>query len=379
METAKKRYTAIGLMSGTSLDGVDAAVLESDGENIYNYFGGYYLPYERKIWEELKFIITQPSSEEIEFRKRVSERDLTLLHYEIVKKIKNRLKLDKIDLIGFHGQTIKHDPDIGYTEQIGDGNLLARLSGIDVINNFRSNDVMHGGQGAPLVPIFLQALSNKDSAEVFLNIGGVANICYCGKDQYVAGNNLISFDIGPGNAPMNDLVNKKLNILYDDKGIIASTGKPDTDIVTEFLKQDFFEQKPPKSLDRNRFNYDKIENLALPDALATISYIIAHSLQKAFSFLPVGCRKIKASGGGLHNKNLIKIIEEVCSIKVEPIRLLTEANGEIAHTDIGDFIEAYAFAFLSIRSFLKLPISFPGTTGTKQPRLGGVFCPASAF
>ena len=347
-------------MSGTSLDGIDAAVLVCDGESIYEYLGGHYLPYPNGFKENIKQLLAGNN-----INKEAIVNTLTLLHYQAVKETKKKLNLSHIDIIGFHGQSIKHDPKNRYTEQIGNGKLLANLSGTNVIYDFRTNDVRSGGEGAPLVPIFLNAISKNvnHSEQLFLNIGGVANICYCSQKQ------LIAYDVGPGNAPMNDLIQNKLGLEYDEAGKIASTGTPNLALVQKFLEHDFFKRKPPKSLDRNQFDFTTINALPLPNALATLTNITAYALNKSLQFLPTKPIEVIVSGGGKHNENLLKVIEEVCNLKAVPC--------ETIGID-GDLMEAYAFGYLAVRSLLNLPISFPSTTGVKQPHKGGIFCSPEA-
>lgn len=355
---SQKIFTAIGMMSGTSLDGIDASIIKTDGSNFLEFGESIYFPYEPDLKIKIKKLIAGDLNNLSEV-----ENEITCLHFEVVKKLLTKASHEKnsIDLIGFHGQSIAHDPKKGITNQVGDGNLLAKLTGINVVYDFRTNDVRNGGEGAPLVPVFLRALKEKVGADLFLNIGGVANICYVGKED------LVAFDIGFGNAPMNDFTESNLGILFDKNGDLARAGKPNLNLVTEFLKDEFFSKAYPKSLDRNHFEFEQFKVLSLEDALATMAEIIAKSVALSIKQIGVLPKNIIVSGGGAHNLYLIERIEKVASIKV--LRL--------SDFDLnGDFIEAQAFGYLAVRSFLGLPISFPKTTGVKQPLVGGVFCHA---
>ena len=353
-----KIFKSIGMMSGTSLDGIDAAIVFTDGYEVLEFSKTIYLPYENSFKEKVKSLICGDLSNVKEV-----EKELTVLHFEASKKLIDsaNLKFNDIDLIGFHGQSIAHDPANKMTHQIGDGKLLAKMTGINVVNDFRTNDVKNGGQGAPLVPIFLKALNEKLNKDLFLNIGGVSNICF------VERNNLIAFDTGFGNAPINDLIENKLGLPFDNNGDIARTGKVDVEIANLFMHNDFFHKDFPKSLDRNHFNFTNFANMKIEDALATMVEIIAKSVDVAIKQVNASKKEIIVSGGGARNSYLVERIEKVANIKV--LRL-EDFNMS------GDFLEAQAFAYLAVRSALKLPISFPQTTGVKQPLVGGVFCHA---
>ena len=358
-----KLFPIIGLMSGTSMDGINATIIETNGikfkrTNI-NLIGQY-----NKVTQEMlneyfnkKSILKSNSKFLIEL-----ERLITIDHSKLINNIKILYKR-KIRLIGFHGQTVHHDSNAKESIQLGDAQLLANLTYIDVIFQFRQNDLLLGGQGAPIAPIYHQAIIDDILLKkpcCFLNIGGVANITFCDL------NNLIGFDTGPGNGLMDIYCQKKLNLKYDNNGIIASKGKYNKLIINKFLLKKYFTKPFPKSLDRLEFS-NILENkeflkLNCNDALATLSEISVISIQLAINQLPKEPNKIIVCGGGQYNKYLIQRLKKVINIEI-----ITADSLNL----YGDFIEAELMAYLSARSFYNLPITFPGTTGVKKPETGG--------
>jgi len=353
-----KTYRAIGLMSGTSLDGIDLALIESNGEDKIQVIGNDYLSYESEFRNKLRSIIfsTKIAIEDI----KIIENELTIQHANLVNNFmqKNNLSNEDIDVIGFHGQTIYHNPAQKITWQIGNSQLLASMTKINVIGDFRVNDVIEGGQGAPLVPIYHYYLFSKiDKPSAILNIGGICNLTYF--DNQLT--NLIAFDVCYGNAPMNDLVFKKLGREFDENGDIARLGSPNIEIAKQIIDAPIFNTKIPRSFSRNDFDIilRPLENLELKDALAThiyiISQILARDIENNIPHLP---KNIVVCGGGSKNFFLIENIQkrlpkcEVISAKKLGMNV--------------DFIEAEAFGFLAIRKLRNLPISFPKTTGTKS-------------
>jgi len=263
-----------------------------------------------------------------------------------------------VDLIGFHGQTISHAPAIGHTCQIGDGALLAAMTGIKVVNDFRTADVRAGGQGAPLVPVYHQALGSKlDKPVVFLNIGGVANVTYVGKDG-----ELIAFDTGPGNALIDDWMLRKSGHKFDAEGKIALSGKVDRVLLNKLLSHPFFSVPAPKSLDRNAFVSQAWESLSLADGTATLAAFTVHSIVESFKHFPSPPQQFIVAGGGRHNQFLMQQLQQQLKVPVSSIDALGLD---------GDAIEAEAFAYLAVRSIKGLPISFPTTTGVPEPMTGG--------
>jgi len=357
----------IGLMSGTSLDGVDAAILETDGVDIARPGPGLMLPYDADTRAMLRAALDEaiavaeggPVPQAI----REAERRLTELHADAVKKLLSDAKLRPrdISLIGFHGQTILHRPAQRWTWQIGDGALLARLSGIDVINDFRSADVKAGGQGAPLVPLYHAALARNVKAKLpvaIVNIGGVGNVTYIGADA------ILAFDTGPGNAPIDDWAHRHAGQPVDRDGEMAARGKVDEARLQDMLRHDFFARIPPKSLDRMDFNSKAVEGLSPDDGAATLTAFTAASIAKAREHFPEMPNAWVVCGGGRHNPVLMRNLQALLNVPVIPAE---DENWQ------GDYLEAEAFAYLAMRSRKGLPLSLPTTTGVAQAMTGGKF------
>jgi anhydro-N-acetylmuramic acid kinase len=358
----------IGLMSGTSLDGVDAALLETDGVDIAVPGPALMLPYDAETRAMLRAALEEAKSvaagAPVPYAIRDAERRVTEAHADAVKALlaKAGLRAQDVSLIGFHGQTILHRPAQRWTWQIGDGALLAKLTGIDVVNDFRSADVKAGGQGAPLVPLYHAVLahnSRKAKLEpplVFVNIGGVANV------TYINGDDVLAFDTGPGNAPIDDWAMNHTKKPVDEGGALAVKGRVNDAALTVMLNNPFFAKKPPKSLDRLDFGYDAVKGLSPEDGAATLTAFTAASIAKArehFADMPttwVVC------GGGRHNPVLM---QQLRSRVNAPVLSAEDAGWN------GDFIEAEAFAYLAVRSVKGLPLSLPTTTGVQQPMTGG--------
>lgn len=339
-------------MSGTSLDGIDCALIETDGERYVKPLGFVTEPYSEDLRTRLRscFGKTECNADII--------RDMTLAHADIV----NRSGF-QADVIGFHGQTTYHAPDDGITVQISDGALLARETGIDVVVDMRSNDVANGGQGAPLAPLYHQALvkaADLDLPVVILNIGGVGNVTYIDHDT------ILPFDTGPGNALMDDCVQRLTGERFDKDGAIAASGTPDEALLESWMSHPYFNQQPPKSLDRDEwdiaaFGQLKNKDLSHEDCMATLLHFTAQSILKARDHMPQSPKTWYACGGGRHNKALMKLLSRQITIK---------DTDDLGWN--GDAIEAECFAYLAVRSLLGLPLSLPTTTGVKQPVSGGV-------
>lgn len=354
-----KMLTSIGLMSGTSMDGIDAAVIVTDGETIEKTGEFVSVPYDAELRSALKqAVLTKKNVETV-------EKELTIAHADVVKKLLQEAGLDKgdIDIIGFHGHTIDHKPDEGMTWQIGDGALLAELTGVDVVNDFRSADMKEGGQGAPFAPLFHNAVvTGVEKPAVVLNIGGVANA------TYIDDKNIIAFDTGPGNALIDDLVFKQIGKNFDKGGKISDKGVIDESALGQLMSDYYFSLKPPKSLDRNHFSMDAVANLSFEDAAATLAAFTAESIACGQKFFPDEAKNWYVTGGGRYNRKIMAELKKRLKGKVHNIEIL-KLNG--------DAIEAQAFAFLAVRSLRKLPLSLPGTTGVKKSSVtGGVFYPA---
>ena len=352
-------------MSGTSLDGVDAALLDTDGKSMARPGPSLTLAYApdtrallRAALDEARAVAQgAPVPQSI----REAERLLTEAHSEAVKALlqKTGLSAGQVALLGFHGQTILHRPERHWTWQIGDGALLARLTGIDVINDFRSADVKAGGQGAPLMPLY-HAVRVREAglAEplVVVNIGGVAQVTYI-KDDLV-----LAFDTGPGNAPIDDWMHRHSGRPVDENGAFAATGKVNGAALDQMLASAFFARLPPKSLDRMDFGMEAVEALAPAEGAATLTAFTAASLARAREHFPQMPETWIVSGGGRHNKTLMTMLKARVNA---PVISAEEAGWN------GDALEAEGFAYLAMRSKLRLPLSLPTTTGVKQPMTGG--------
>jgi anhydro-N-acetylmuramic acid kinase len=347
---------AIGLMSGTSLDGVDAAWLETDGETITRFGAAATLCYQDDLRGELRELLD---------RARHLRADDPL-----VQKIEQRLTMDHAvavgllgqaaDVIGFHGQTILHAPEQHRTWQIGDGKLLASICRTPVVYDFRSADVAAGGQGAPLAPLFHAALAEKlEKPLLVVNIGGVANVTYLG-----GGDEILACDSGPGNGPLDDLAQKFLGQPYDKDGTFAASGKVDKDRLSQLLAHPYFALPAPKSLDRLTFSHliaEATKNLRPEDAAATLAAFCTAAIARVP--LPAPPRRVLVCGGGRKNKMLMAGLASRFAAPVEPV----EAVGWD-----GDALEAQCFAYLAVRSLRGLPLSLPSTTGVSAPTCGGV-------
>ena len=362
---------SIGLMTGTVNDGfIDVAALKTDGHKIIEYGPFELIPYQDKHIQS-KIIETIKAAKKWQFENTEpsifaeTEKLISLEQSEAVIKFMNKfnIKRDDISCVGFHGLTVLHQAPLGAikgkTKQLGDGNLMANYLKIPVVNDFRSNDMLNGGQGAPLAPIYHLAIShyiNKKNI-IILNIGGVSNITYIGDND-----TLVAFDTGPGNAPINDFVRKKYSGQMDTNGDFAAKGSINFDFINSFLSHPYFKLNYPKSLDRDQFTYDQIDEMSLEDGCATLTKLIGENISKAIDLLPNRPESIIVSGGGRKNLSIMKALSESTNINSESI----EKYGLR-----GDAIEAEAFAFLAVRTFKNLPLSFPTTTGVTKPLTGG--------
>lgn len=352
-----KIYKSIGLMSGTSMDGIDLALIESDGKKIIRRTHFDYLAYDQNFKTRLAALIYKaPTLTEI----KLVENELTLLHAKLVNEFlaKKKISPSEIDLIAFHGHTILHLPEQRATWQVGNPHLLTQETGIDVVADFRTRDVALGGQGAPLVPIYhFYLFANQAHPVAVLNIGGISNITYLQGDLE---NTIEAFDVCFGNAPLDDLVKKKLGCDFDADGKLAKSGKIDFVLAEKILENEIFNRQPPKSFDRDDFSslLSLVNNLKVEDALATFAFMHARALQINLNFFSQRPKEIFVCGGGRKNAAMMnemrKLMPEISIKDAEEIGLN------------GDAIEAEAFAFLGIRSLLGLPISFKNTTGIKS-------------
>lgn len=349
--------TAIGLMSGTSLDGIDAAVLRTDGERVGDFGPAVTVPYPNAFRDRLRSVLGSsrgPATVAI-------EAELTEYHALVVNKLlhKNSISINNIDIIGFHGQTIFHHPADRITVQLGDGPGLAKRLGVSVAWDFRSADVAAGGQGAPLVPLFHAALSKDLGLPLaVLNIGGVANVTWIGGPEEI-----LAFDTGPGNAPLDDWVLRHTGQPFDRDGDLARSGKAEFSKVQEVINRTFFAKKPPKSLDRKEFGHDLAIGLSQSDGAATLAEITVQSIAAARQHFPREPSSWVLCGGGRRNKHLVSRLKAV----LEPAKVIN--SDDLGWN--GDALEAQAFAFLAVRVLRGLPLSLPTTTGVPYPMPGG--------
>jgi anhydro-N-acetylmuramic acid kinase len=344
----------IGLMSGTSLDGIDAAFLLTDGRDHAQAGAALTVPYDPVFRKKLRGVLGGQGDV------AAVERTLTELHAQAVRA----LGAGEVDLIGFHGHTILHRPGEGRTWQIGDGALLARLTGVDVVNDFRSADVAAGGEGAPLVPLYHRALAQGfERPLVVLNIGGVANLTWIGDGP----DEILAFDTGPGNALIDDWMLVQTGQTHDANGALARSGRVDAAFVQNFLAAPFFARRPPKSLDRDDFTGYRPAGMSAADGAATLTAMTAAAIETAAKHFPAPARRWLATGGGRHNSTLLAMLAQRLNTLVTPV----ESVGWQ-----GDALEAQAFAYLAARAVEGLPLSLPSTTGAKIPTKGGRRHPA---
>jgi anhydro-N-acetylmuramic acid kinase len=347
-------------MSGTSLDGIDAALIRTDGHDFVEREGFVSIPYSDELRAALKGCLGRSKDEDGEIVH--VENEMTAAHAEAVRALlkKEKLKPKDIDIIGFHGQTIFHDPDNRFTWQIGDGAILAALTGIDVVNNFRAADIAAGGQGAPFLPLYHRALVNHARVEkpvAILNIGGVANVTYIDDGEIMA------FDTGPGNALLDDWVRRHTGHGYDESGALAAKGRVDEILVTSWLAHPYFQKSPPKSLDRDAWDIARLEGEHVEDGAATLSAFTVIAVKQALTHLPQPPKNWYVTGGGRHNPVFMTGLAQALQAPVHPVEKLGWN---------GDALEAEGFAWLAVRSLLGEPLSLPSTTGVPRPLAGGI-------
>lgn len=350
--------TALGLMTGTSMDGIDAAIIRTDGERQVEFVKSFSLGYDEAFSRQLRTLLGPNGRQSPAFQE--IERSLTDRHAELVARLLDESGLDAagVDIIGFHGQTIFHDPANGVTDQIGDGNRLAQATGVDVVADFRSADVAAGGEGAPFAPLYHAALANQLSKPVaVLNLGGVGNVTYLGPDDTI-----LAFDTGPASALIDDWCQRRVGQPFDRDGALAASGSVDSAMVGRWLENTYFETSPPKSLDRNTFDVSDIERLSDADGAATLMSFTIASVARALEHLPEMPKRWLVTGGGRHNTAMMRALQDAIGVPVEPV--------ESVGWD-GDVLEAQAFAYLAVRSIKGLPLSVPGTTGVAAPTPGG--------
>lgn len=352
-----KIYTAVGLMSGTSLDGVDVALIRTDGQDMIEPVRFETYPYEE---EERDIIRAAFGKRAYHDEVAAAETLITRAHIHALSRFG-----EWGEVIGFHGQTITHDPARHFTWQIGDANAIARAMHRPVVADFRTADVKAGGQGAPLIPLYHRAIvATQKKPVAVVNIGGVANVTYIG-----AGGDLLAFDTGPGNALIDDYVLACTGRDYDYDGEMAHSGIVREDILADCLRHPYFKKPVPKSLDRNDFvniHFDlrhDTSSLNTEDAVATLTAFTVQSIAKATTYFPEPPLAWYITGGGRHNKTMRRWLAKELGVPVHAVE-------ELGHN--GDAVEAEGFAYLAVRTLLGLPLSLPTTTGVPHPMTGGV-------
>ena len=362
--------TAIGLMSGTSMDGIDVALIRTDGESVVERgpaMGVSYDPaFRKRLAETLEIAKAIRAREERPGNMSETERELTLRHVSAVTAFleRNKIATKDIDFIGFHGQTVLHRPLDGLTVQIGSGRLLAQETGIPVVHDMRANDMVHGGQGAPLVPVYHAALAAglddyRGKPVMFVNIGGISNLTFIG-----SAGDIIAFDSGPGNTLIDQWVESQAGIPYDAGGAIASEGSVIASLADRYLDQAFFTSDKRMSLDRNDFRPPEPDQAGLHDGARTLAHVSAAAIIRSARHLPEKPRLIVVCGGGRLNRMIMS------DLAVLSGGAKVAAAEEFGFN--GDSMEAEAWAYLAVRSARGLPLTFPGTTGVQTPMTGGV-------
>lgn len=338
------------------MDGIDAALIETDGEGYVKHIGFQTVHHDNALRDQLRACLNNPT------RNYEVERDFTRANVPVIQRLLDAYNLQPsdIDVIGFHGQTTHHDPDQGMTLQLGDGQLLADETGINVIYDFRSADMAAGGQGAPFLPVYHRALALRDNLPLpiaIVNIGGVSNVTWISDDT------MIAFDTGPGNAMIDDWMKTRANADYDDQGQTAALGVPNQDLINQFMTTPYFDLPYPKSLDRNDFNDVNVSHLSLEDGAATLTAMTANAIAYGLNQCPAVPDIIYVTGGGRHNKTMMAMISCLIGKDIQSVDALNWN---------GDAMEAEGFAYMAVRNLLNKPVSFPTTTGCAMPTIGGV-------
>ena len=372
----KKLFLAMGLMSGTSMDGVDLSIIKSDGHKEISFMFDKYFEYDPELYKQIvttRDMVTN-TRDLVKYSKELNllEKNITLFHSKIIQQILSKFNYE-VDLIGFHGQTIFHNPELKITKQLGDGYLLSQLVKKNVVYDFRQADIANNGQGAPLTPIFHYLLANKIKEKYelelpisILNIGGISNVTQITSFSSEVEDNLLALDIGPGNCLIDEWVRNNSNFNFDQDGKIAQSGKIDQLILNQAI-ENFEIKNYSKSLDVKDFDISFARGLSLEDGCSTITFFTAQLISDAIKKLNNKnfSKRYLLCGGGRKNDFLIKCITQ--NLQDENLNI-----DKIEKYDLdGDYIESQAFGYLAIRSFLNLPISFKKTTGCNGPTVGG--------
>jgi anhydro-N-acetylmuramic acid kinase len=369
---SERLKTAIGVISGTSMDGIDVALIKTDGREIVQGGPGRMMPYPAELRQKLQTFLIDPS---------LAERDpLTALEHDVTDAFTaavvgfmrdESIAAASVDLIGLHGQTVYHRPERRFTRQLGFGQKMAQHLGISVVDGMRQADVKAGGHGAPLVPLYHAALAAQLPRPLMvLNLGGVGNVTYLGRSA-TGEETILAFDTGPASALIDDFVLKRFGLPYDDGGRIAASGKVDPAILANLMAHPFFAEKPPKSLDRQAFHarVEQVQNLSEVDAVATLTAFTIEATVAALNHVEAQPQRWLITGGGRHNASFMAGLAKRLGVPVDPV----EAVGWN-----GDLLEAQCFGYLAVRSTLGLPLSLPSTTGVPEAITGGVLWKAKA-
>ena len=364
MSKQSEAVWALGLMSGTSLDGIDAALIKTDGEQVLGFGAWLTVPYDDAYRARLREAVHGRGD------MLAVEQEITLKHADAVKELLKLADISRKDVhvIGFHGQTVSHRPQEKLTWQIGNGALLAEKTGIDVVCDFRRRDVATGGEGAPLVPLFHAALARQMELPIaVMNVGGIANVTWIGRSEKMSHDlldlDIMAFDTGPGNVMVNEWALKTTGLDCDFDGKLALAGTVHKTIVDGLLENPFFAKTPPKSLDRNHFSYELLNGLSKEDGAATLTEFVAASVEKGAAYFPRPAKQWFISGGGRHNPALMQALQKRFT-QVYPVESLGW---------VGDALEAQAFGFLAVRSLRGLALSLPTTTGAIRAVTGGAY------
>ena len=363
MTAERQSFIAVGLMSGTSRDGIDVALIETDGiaqvRPIAFDSRAYDKDTRQLIGEACDLAMAMPSRQTHSLIERCDNR-VTELHASILDELLHAsgVSAEAISVMGFHGHTVAHRADLGWTWQVGNPDFLSTRYGVDIVYDLRGNDMEQGGQGAPLLPVYHRAVfGGSEHNVVVLNLGGVANLTWLGKDGSIC-----AFDCGMASALIDDWVQHHYHLAFDESGRIAASGVIDQDVLTEMIDHPFFSAPYPKSIDRADFTLEAAEHLAPADGAATLAAFTARGVAIGLAQLPGTPDSLIVTGGGRKNAFIMDLIEKMSGITPKP----TEAYGWD-----GDAIEAQGFAYMAVRNLRGLPITFPETTGVSKPMIGG--------
>jgi len=354
---------AIGVISGTSMDGIDVALVATDGKDAVSVRAGATYPYPEELRKKLQAVIADPEAAEKTPLDDI-EAEVTKAHGDAIAQFlaDKGIPANTIDVIGLHGQTVCHRPERHFTRQLGSGAEIAKRFGVTTVYRFRHADVAAGGQGAPLVPLYHKALASElDQPLMVLNLGGVGNV------TWLDDGTVIAFDTGPANALIDDFIRMRRGVHCDEGGQIAASGEPDKDMVAAFMQHPYFAKPAPKSLDRNEFHAAAagVENLSDADGAATLAEFTVAAVVASLHHVPRPPVRWLVAGGGRHNAHLMRRLAAELKTQVSPVEAVRWN---------GDFLEAQCFGYLAVRSLHGLPISLPSTTGVPQPLTGGEQC-----